>query len=67
MNTSQIIAKARAHLGGAMESSARLALADAVKLEAVGELKCARKRALDSLAYSVGVLSPIYQTVSKHV
>jgi len=67
MNTTQILAEARRHLGGAMESSARLALSDAVKLEAVGELRHARKRALDSLSYSVGVLSPVYKRVAKYV
>ena len=48
MNVFQILALARKHLGGDMESSARLCLADAVKLYDAGDLKYARARALRS-------------------
>ena len=42
---------ARKHLGGSMESSARLALSDAVFWFNEGEFKLAKHRALASLAY----------------
>jgi len=61
MTTDKVMALARKHIGkGNMESSARLCLADAVHLQERGLLDYARKRALDSLAYSVGVLHPDY-------
>lgn len=65
MNTSQILALARKHIGGDMESSARLCLADAVKLYDTGDLKYARARALRSLEYSIGIFHPDYKKASK--
>jgi hypothetical protein len=58
MTVNQVIALARKHLGGAMESSARLCLADAVALFDAGDLIAARRRALRSLQFSVGVFHP---------
>lgn len=55
MTTQQVLALARKHLGGAMESSARLCLADAVALLDAGDLEGAKARALKSLKFSVGV------------
>ena len=61
MTTDKVMALARKHIGkGNMESSARLCLANAVYLQERGLLDYARKRALSSLAYSVGVLHPDY-------
>ena len=60
MNTSEVIALARKHLGGGMESSARICLSDAVNLLDGGDLFSAKERALKSLAYSVGVCHPDY-------
>lgn len=61
MTLANIFGLAVKHLGsGSMESSARLCLADARALEAKGDLENARKRALKSLAYSVGMFHPDY-------
>ena len=65
MNVSQILALARKHLGGNMESSSRLCLADAVKLCDAGDLKYARARALRSIEYSIGIFHPDYKKASK--
>ena len=64
MNTEKVMALARKHLGGDMESSARLCLADAVSLYNKGEYTYAKKRALDSLLYSVGIFHPDYKKAS---
>jgi hypothetical protein len=62
MTTDQIIALARQHLDGAIqESSARFCLADAIALRDDGDLEAAARRAVRSLAYSVGVLHADYQ------
>jgi hypothetical protein len=61
MTTDKTMALARKHLGkGNMESSARVCLADAIHLQERGLLDYARKRALSSLAYSVGVFHTDY-------
>ena len=61
MTTDKVMALARKHLGkGNMESSARLCMADAVHLQERGFLEYARKRALKSLSYSIGILHPDY-------
>lgn len=65
MSTFKVLALARKHLGGDMESSARLCLADAVVLVNEGKLEYAKQRALKSLAYSIGILHPDYQKASK--
>lgn len=67
MNTSQILALARKNLGGDMESSARLCLADAVSLYDKGEYAYACNRALDSLSYSVGIFHSDYQKAHKSI
>lgn len=63
ITTADIIAAARKYVGAypLHEASARVALEDAVNLQEQGDLFYARKRALTSLQYSLGVLSPIYQ------
>lgn len=63
MTTDKTIILARKHVGNgaAMESSARLCLADAVELQAEGKLDYAKARAIKSLAYSVGIFHPDYK------
>lgn len=65
MQVNAIIREARQHVGDtpAMESSARLCLADAVQLYDRGDYTRAREQAVRSLRYSVGVFSPIYLKV----
>lgn len=66
MSAQNVIRLARKHLGsGAMESSARLALADAVALYDQGEVDYAKVRALKSLAYSVGILHTDYASATR--
>ena len=64
MNASNAIREARKHLGGNMESSARLCLADAIALFDAGDFDTAKARALKSLAYSVGVFHPAYKAAA---
>jgi hypothetical protein len=63
MNITQILAVARKHLGNgaAMESSARLCMADAIKAHDEGDFETAKRRAVKSLAYTVGIGHPDYQ------
>lgn len=63
MNVSAVIRSARKYVGNgaAMGSSARLCLSDAIRLYDAEDLDGARSRALKSLEYSVGILSPVYQ------
>lgn len=61
MTIEKIIIAARLNLGGEMESSARLCLSDAISLYDAGNYDAAKTRALKSLSYSVGILSPVYQ------
>lgn len=61
MATDKILALARKHLGGVMESSARFCLAEAVARYDDGDLDAARRCALDSLKYSVGVFHADYR------
>jgi hypothetical protein len=65
MTLDQVIIVARKNLGGDMESSARLCLTDAVNLRDAGDYEYAKKRAVASLAYSVGVFHPDYQRATK--
>lgn len=61
MNLTAILEIARSHIGsGNMQSSAKTCLHDAVKLATRDELTAA-KRALRSIAYSVGILHPDYK------
>lgn len=62
MNLNPVIEAARKHLGGKMESSARLCLQDAIRHRDADDpdWDMAASRALKSLAYSVGICSPIY-------
>jgi hypothetical protein len=61
MTTNQIVIAARKNLGGTMESSARLCLADAVAAYDRGDMDSARRWAIKSLAYSVGIFHADYQ------
>lgn len=62
MSIEQTMAMARKYLGtGTMDSSARLCMADAVRLYDEGQLDEARARALASLRYSIGILHPDYR------
>jgi hypothetical protein len=66
MTLSNIFILAVKHLGkGDMESSARLCLADARRLEEADDYDGARTRALKSLAYSVGRAHPDYIKAAK--
>lgn len=66
MTLSEVLAAARAHHHlGDMRGSAALAFRHAECLAAAGYEGDARKRALKSLAYSVGVHSPIYQQAAQ--
>ena len=65
MTTENVIIAARANLGGQMESSARLCLSDAISLYDAGKYEAAKARALKSLSYSVGILSPVYQKAAR--
>lgn len=67
MQLSNIIRLARKHVAdtASNELSARCCLADAVSLSDDGDYEYARQRALKSLAYSLGILSPVYQRAAK--
>lgn len=65
MTLNQILALARKHLGGDMESSARLCLADAIHLRDRGDLTHARARAIRSLEYSIGIFHSDYARAAK--
>jgi hypothetical protein len=67
MALDQILALCRKNLGNgaAMESSARLCLADAVSLKDKGDFEYARQRAIKCLAYSVGVFHADYQKAAR--
>jgi len=66
MNTEIVIRLARKHLGsGAMESSARLCLSDAINLYEQGDYASAKTRALKSLCYSVGMFHEDYAKASR--
>ena len=67
IDTSKILGLARKHLGGDMESSARLCLEDAISLYNEGDYHYARQRALKSLEYSVGIFHPDYQKIAKKI
>jgi|LakMenEpi03Aug12_release.lakeMendotaPanAssembly.Ray.scaffolds.fasta_scaffold3646516_1 hypothetical protein len=63
MEARKVITLARRHLGAGMESSARLALEDAVSLYDAGKFDDAAQRAAKSIAYSVGVHHADYRRV----
>jgi hypothetical protein len=59
MDAKDVVELAKKHVTeGSMPSSAMLCLTDAVGLLRMGNEYYAKKRALDSLAYSVGVFHP---------
>lgn len=62
MGIDQLIRLARKHAsnGAEMQSSAQVCLEDAVKLRKEGNAMFARKRALKSLQYSIGIFHPDY-------
>ena len=64
MTTNEVIeTAARNAEKGDMVSSAKLALRDARSLAAQGKAELARRRALTSLSYSVGIFHPDYEAV----
>lgn len=67
MALDQILALCRKHLGNgaAMESSARLCLADAISLKDEGNFDASKVRALKSLSYSVGIFHADYQRAAR--
>lgn len=67
MTTNDLIRLARKHVDNAapMHSSAVLCLSDALRLYEAGDYVHARKRALRSLAYSVGILHSDYQRAER--
>ena len=65
MNAAQVIQSARKNIGGNMEFSARLCLEDAIRLYDAGDFDGAKRRAIKSLGYSVGILHPAHQAASK--
>ena len=64
-NSKKAIELARKNLGGRMESSARLCLEDALKLFDAGDFDAAKRRAVKSLGYSVGILHPDHRKASE--
>lgn len=64
-NTYVSITLARKHLGGDLESSARLCLEDAIRFFEEGDYERAKKRATDSLRYSVGVSHDAFKAAAK--
>ena len=67
MNTQEAIRKARRHVAAnpETEGSARLCLADAVSCYDAGDLDGAHRRAMKSLAYSVGIGHRDYLALNK--
>jgi hypothetical protein len=67
MNAQKAIILARKNIGNgaAMDSSARLCLADAVALYDAGNHAAAANRAIKALGYSVGVFHADYQRAVK--
>jgi hypothetical protein len=66
MDMMKLIAVAEKHVtSGPMPSSAKLALDEAKALVAEGQCEFARRRALRSLAYSVGIFHPDYLDASR--
>jgi hypothetical protein len=59
---------AQQHVSEGMTSSAKVCVDDAVTCYNVGSFELAVRRAIDSLKYSVGIMSPIYaKVVHAHV
>jgi hypothetical protein len=67
MDLEAVIIEARKQLGGNMESSARLCLADAIRHKDEGNWELSAVRALKSIAYSVGIMHPAYSKAWKMV
>lgn len=67
MKLEPVLTAARFHLGGSLESSARVCLEDAVRLKDSGDYEMAANRALKSLAYSVGIFSHHYTKAWRHI
>jgi hypothetical protein len=68
MDTNQIISLARKYAtdtAALMASSARFCLTDAIALADAGDLISAQKRAVKSLAYSVGVFHNDYKRANQ--
>ena len=64
MNAIEAIEIAEKHIGsGNMQSSAILCLTDAKSLQAKGEEEFSKRRALNSVAYSVGIFHSDYDRI----
>jgi len=64
----EAVSKAISHMGkGAMVSSAKVALEDVTVLLSKGEWAYAFNRAMDSLAYSVGILHQDYRALNNTI
>ena len=66
METKEIIGQAESWLGGEMHSSALVRLSLAKKALEAGNEANARRHALMSLQYSVGLMSPIYAKAARN-
>jgi hypothetical protein len=66
MNYREVVNLARKHVGNGaeMESSARLCLSDAVECCNKGAFESAKRHAIKSLAYSVGIFHADYKRAS---
>jgi hypothetical protein len=64
-NAKEAIRLARKHLDEGRQSSARVALNDAIRLYDDGDLTNAKWRAVDSLAFSVGVFHVDYERATR--
>lgn len=67
MGTYEIIILARKHAIATNNDSAMICLADAISLYNKFQWYYARKRALKSLAYSVGMFHDDYKKAAKHI
>lgn len=67
MNTKEVIILARKHLTFTDKNreSAEICLSDSISLFDKGDLEYAKKRAIKSLAYSIGICHPDYELALK--
>jgi hypothetical protein len=63
-NSAIVLARKHVGNGAAMDSSARLCLADAVALFDAGDFDGAKARAIKAIAYSVGIFHADYRKVA---
>lgn len=65
MDTKSVITLARLHRDDDNSESARICLSDAVSLADAGKLDDARRRAVQSLRFSVGVFHPDFKRATR--